>query len=131
MVNMNEAVGMAGVITGINAEIAKIGLVEKRNMAKAMIFLKGKVLPVTPESGHNQGQGNLRGSCYTRVYDTPAGPVGEIGFTAEYAIYVHEMGIDPPKVINWTTAGTGNKFLERPMKENANSLVKIIAGGTP
>ena len=35
------------------------------------------------------------------------------GMAAQYALFVHEM----PAGTNWTTAGTGPKYLERPMNE--------------
>ena len=118
-------VGLQSAVAGINAHLNQIIEIQERTMARAMLYVKREVLPITPASAHGS---NLRDSCYTNTYKTPFGPVGEIGFTAEYAIFVHEMGVDPPKPINWTTPGTGNKFLERVLKEHMNEIVEIVAG---
>lgn len=48
--------------------------------------------------------------------------VGRVGYDAEYAAYVHEM----PETNNFTTPGTGPKFLERAAKNNRNRALDIF-----
>ena len=55
---------------------------------------------------------NLINSEYRTVRQTGSGWSGEIGYNAEYAIYVHEGG---PK--NWQKAGASDKFLERGLED--------------
>lgn len=76
------------------------------------------VLPVTP-----MDTGQLRESLYTIRDMTYNGVRVEVGFTASYAPEVHEW---PKKKINWTTAGTGPKFLQSPYYTNALSLRAYI-----
>jgi len=51
------------------------------------------------------------------------GPVVKCGFSADYALYVHEM-LDPD--INWTRANSGPKFFEYAVKRNRETILKII-----
>lgn len=76
-----------------------------------------KVIPVTP-----MDTGDLRESLYTVSHITYQGYTLEVGFDTEYAPMVHEW----PSTINWTTPGTGNKYLERPYYSNAYSLPLYI-----
>jgi len=50
---------------------------------------------------------NLINSFYRTTMMTPIGPTGEVGFRADYAVYVHE---GPQK--NWQRPGASNRFLE-------------------
>lgn len=55
------------------------------------------------------------------------GPFVVMGFGAYYARYVHEMGIDPPKEINWSRPGSGPKFFENSIDRNLLEMVYVIA----
>ena len=72
--------------------------------------------------------GNLKGSGYTQKI-----PLGsEVGFSAEYAIYVHEnmeqklKGEDRPSGLGTYWNPGGPKFLERAVNENADEVVDLI-----
>ena len=62
--------------------------------------------------------GKLRGSAFV---DTPrvtrSGVSLEMGYNADYALYVHEARAD----LHWSRPGSGPKFLERPMLEAART----------
>ena len=64
-----------------------------------------------------KNDGQLRSSKFVtkpeRSGDQISAFVGYGGFAAVYALRVHEM----PEGTNWTTSGTGPKYLERPMLE--------------
>ena len=76
--------------------------------------------------------GNLAGSSYARKAQD-GGMAVEIGYTAEYALYVHEdlemslKGEARPSGLGvyWGPNGE-NKFLEKTLRENADLIVKII-----
>ena len=55
--------------------------------------------------------------------------VGVVGFNAPYAAYQHEgRREDGTHVVKQhTTAGTGTKFLERPLIDNSDRYLKIVA----
>ena len=64
----------------------------------------------------------LRDSRYVVVERPFRSTIIEIGFKAPHAPFVHEW----PSTINWTTPGTGNKFLERPYFSRAQTLPGFI-----
>lgn len=76
---------------------------------EAALFVEGEAVRNAPID-----TGNLRGSGYTQR--VPGG--AEVGFTADYAVFVHE--IDK----NYTVGGW--KFLERAVTENQNEILEII-----
>ena len=61
--------------------------------------------------------GELRSSGYVEHFSPEA---SEVGFSAPYALIVHEMGPGT----NWSTPGTGAKFLESPFAERKGLYVK-------
>lgn len=80
--------------------------------------LLGRSLDVAPKE-----IGDLRGSGNSRPYSTPRGPAVIVGYDSEYAEAVHEK-LD--KAVNWSTPGTGPKYLERPYLENKERYKKHI-----
>lgn len=80
--------------------------------------LKGKVIDVTP-----MDTGELRRSIYIKkaTANNLTVEVGSSGAIAPYNVYVHEI----PK-INYTTPGTGYKFIERPFHEEKDKIKTFI-----
>jgi hypothetical protein len=70
--------------------------------------------------------GPLRSSNFVsspkRSGDTISVRFGYGGMAARYALFVHEM----PAGTNWTTAGTGPKYLERPLNAARPRLAKQV-----
>lgn len=48
--------------------------------------------------------------------------IGRVGYSAAYAAFVHEM----PESNNFTTPGTGPKFLERAVKEKPRAITRVF-----
>jgi len=65
--------------------------------------------------------GNLKGSAYTRKVSAHE-PAVEVGFTAAYAIYVHEN-------LEAHHDNGEAKFLERSLNENRREILALIARG--
>lgn len=99
------------------------GIHEGVNVALQSIL--DTAMPMTPLR-----YGNLRNSYYTRVDQvSPTKWRGTLGNRSYYAWYVHEMP-DPTisgKPVNWTTPGTGNKFLTIAFSYWRPSLPTIIS----
>jgi len=76
-------------------------------------FIQEEIIPVTPKD-----KGDLREKIKLKK-------VNNFHFiiycddTLNYGKIVHEM---PNEITNWTTAGTGNKFIERPVY-NRNTVI--------
>lgn len=86
-------------------------------------------IPKTPKE-----TGFLRGEIdplqvYVSDGTVGLGPAVEVGYKASYAALVHEIGAAPSgKAIDYTTPGTGWKFLERAVQEVAPQAPAIVAG---
>lgn len=77
---------LANIIKKLNAEIAKIEKKTASGLAAAGLVIRRDAQEHVPVD-----LTNLKASAYTDNFTTPSGPVTEIGFTAEYAPWVHEM----------------------------------------
>jgi len=118
--------GLDQVLANLNKEVRKIQDRTKAGLWEALLKVKYDVLPLTPIK-----HGHLRGSCYTipgpagkqvaehpEPIKTSSGIAGEIGFTATYAPFVHEID-------KHYTVGAW-KFLERALKMNYDKILDII-----
>lgn len=83
---------MAEVIKGMRELIAQLKTRKKeqivkfkRGMFKAGLFLQGESQKIAPVD-----KGNMRASAFTRVQATGTRIIVTVGYTAAYAIYVHE-----------------------------------------
>lgn len=80
--------------------------------------LLSKSLPLTPKDDND-----LRLSAGTRPVKQPKGPAVRVGYGMDYALAVHEMSDDET---DWTTPGTGAKYLEGPFAENKKRYASHI-----
>jgi len=53
------------------------------------------------------------------------GPIVMMGYSANYALFVHEMEGTHPDV-NWSRPGSGGKWLEAAFKKNRNKIIDTI-----
>ena len=108
--------GLDKVLRNVNKELNKISSRCERGVYKGALYIKARALEKTPID-----TGNLRGSCYL---DPPyPNPTIEIGYTADYAIYVHE--IDK----NYKAPGTSWKYLEKALNENKKKFLQFVKKG--
>jgi hypothetical protein len=112
-VNQNS---VDNVLKNLNETIREIEDKSVIGIKRALMFIEKQAVKRTPVD-----TGNLRNSFYKKTLKLLGGkPAGEIGNTAEYAIYVHENLESHHRV------GEA-KFLENAIIENSDRIVKIIA----
>jgi len=87
----------------------------RKTMTAATLLVKGRSLPLTPKD-----TGNLRQSAYTKMRVEGSRIIGEIGYTANYAVYVHEIA-KRYKVGDW-------KYLETALKMSKDELIALFTG---
>lgn len=117
-----------GITLGAACVAANEGLLE------GMDYLNRDMLTVQPIIPMSPGGGTLRTSWSVDPSPKKGYAFGvEAGFSAvdkkghPYAVYVHEMTDEAyGKKINWTTPGSGPKFLEYGLKRNADNIVRIV-----
>lgn len=116
-----KIMGMKTVLRNLNKEIEKIKHVSAGRLYEAGLLVKNRSVKKTPVK-----TGNLRGSAYVTLekgmgsFENKASV--EIGYTASYAAYVHEM----PEHFSFSKAGTGPKFLERALLESQKDILRIL-----
>jgi len=117
MISITGVTIKSNILEKFNKQVLAIKGRTKAGMWKAGLIIKAASIKYTPWK-----TGNLAGSAYVQIIDTPHGPGVEIGYTASYAPYVHEM----PDFFNFTKPGTGPKFLQRAIYENRERVLRTI-----
>lgn len=121
-----EVRGFDEVVGNLNAEIRRIkgGAIE--GLLAGGLIVQGDAQRNVPVE-----HGNLRASAYTRK--SPTNPnVIEVGFTAAYAVFVHEdmeqtlKGQPRPSGLGTYWNPGGPKFLERSLDENRGRVLDEI-----
>lgn len=74
--------------------------------------------------------GNLRNSWFTTSGYIGGNPFVKMGFSAEYAVYVHEMIREDGGEINWSRPGSGAYFFLSSLKRNQPVILSIMANST-
>jgi hypothetical protein len=123
MVHAKNIKGFDNVMKNLNKEIKAIKDRTQAGLIQATIIVRRsteKTEPLTPVD-----TGNLRASWFTNSPSvvTSVRPSVDMGYSANYAIYVHEM-ID--KKINWTRTGSGPKWFEIHVKEETGNILQTI-----
>jgi len=78
--------GQDKIIRNLNKQIVAMSERNRAGMSEAALIVKRESMIRTPVK-----TGNLKGSTYTAVVSNMrTGVSGEIGYTAAYAVYVHE-----------------------------------------
>jgi hypothetical protein len=110
--------GADKVLRNLNKELKKIETVTMKRLYTVGLLIKERSIEITPAK-----TGNLRGSAYCTLFSDPTRPCVEIGYTASYALYVHEM----PTTYNYTTPGTGPKFLEKAVNRSRKEIIAYLS----
>ena len=127
MASVKPHTGLKGtdiVLANLNREIMKIKARSNTGLIQAAIFIRRdmeKTPPLIPLD-----TGNLRTSWFTTAYKNVKKLGLIIGFSANYAVFVHEMVDKSSKKINWSRPGSGPKFFEAALKRNTKQILKII-----
>jgi hypothetical protein len=114
--------GMDVVMRNLNLELDKMKWGSAAGLIEAAEFIHAdteRTPPLTPLD-----TGNLRSSWSTRFFRRAGKSVIIFGYSANYALYVHEM-IGP---VQWTRKSSGPKWFEYAIKRNVNRVLHIIAG---
>jgi len=126
-------IGMETVMAGLNHQLGTLTVRGVNGMRRSVILIRSSMEttpPLVPIGKSRPGYtgGHLR-STWKQEFGTNAkGDVGvTFGFTANYAVYVHEMVGSEGTDINWSRPGSGPKFLQSAVKRNSKEIVRLIA----
>lgn len=108
-------IGIQGIIRAIHACKGRVAKGVEKGIKKAALLLQRESQKVVPVD-----TGNLKNSAFTRITGTGFQTKATVGYTAEYAIFVHErteLRHKPGKIA---------KFLEKPARDNLKRMTQII-----
>lgn len=90
-------------------------------LEKAADYLEMKTLTISPTTPKKTG--HLRDSFFRyAVRDRTNRAVLTLGYSAPYAMWVHEM----LGAVNWTEPGSGAKWLQIAMRREQKGMVRIV-----
>lgn len=123
-----KLIGLNQTIKNLNKAYMKIKGATVIGMFESVAYLRATMevkVPTIP-----MDIGDLRKSWYSKLAperSTPTKTVLEAGFSANYAAFVHEM-VDGywPNPTNWTTPGSGAKYLEIALNREAQTMIAIM-----
>lgn len=107
--------GLNEAVANLNGKIRRGKVVTKSGITRAVLFVERESKLQVPVGE----TGNLKSSWHSNVYDTFQGPVGEMGYSAVYAVRQHEE-------ITWRHKVGKAKFLEDPIKDNTETICEIM-----
>lgn len=124
---MTDAHGLAAVLKNLNREIGDIEGKTTAGLIAGGLMIQGEAQRRVPRE-----YGNLVGSAYTRKAQVDAIAV-EVGFTAEYAVWVHEnreaklKGEPRPSGLGvyWGPSGEPG-FLANAVRAKAKAVVDMV-----
>lgn len=123
--------GLEQVLKNLNKEIGNV-----QNRSLAGLFAAGLTIQAEAQRRVPVEYGNLRGSAYTRkrMKGASSGGSVEVGFTAAYAIYIHEnmeqklKGQARPSGLGVYWGPNGQpKFLESAMVDQRQRVIELVA----
>ena len=111
--------GIGDIEKNLNEAIAGIEGNTKDGIEAAAFFIEGESKKLT-----SMDEGILIGSTF--IAPTPDRKSFTVGYSAEYAAAVHEMGDGT----NWNRPGAENQFLEKAISRNLTKILSLIVAIT-
>lgn len=112
--------GLNTVIGNLNKEVKKIKNRSMKGLIQASIIVRRDMEYTPPLIPVDTG--NLRDSWFTKPIFIMANPALVIGFSAFYAVFVHEN-----LEAHFQRPGAGAKFMEASLKRNSKNILNAIA----
>lgn len=110
-----SATSLLGLKNAMARKIKKHASGYERGIGKATRYVLGMSKRIVPVR-----TGYLKSTAFWEVKGSGFDAVGHIGYSAEYAIYVHE------NVHHSFKKGKSAKFIEKPIEQNKAKIVEMI-----
>ena len=122
MAQVIKILGAADVLKAMKHADSVIGEKIANNMKRAGLFLQRESQKIVPVD-----TSNLKNSAGTRAFGEGWNTDVIVFYTASYAVWVHEIETRNGKRVKHKP-GKSAKFLEKPMRENRDKILRIISG---
>ena len=119
-VEQRKIMGFDVVMANLQKHLDQMRLGSAQGLLEAVEFIHAdteKTPPLTPVD-----TGNLRSSWTTRFFRQAKQSVIIFGYSANYALYVHEM-VGP---INWSRPNSGAKWFQAAINRNVDKILVMI-----
>lgn len=110
-----KVTGVKNVVRNMDAATKRVGTGLHRGLVATGLFIQRESQILCPIE-----YGILRNSAFTRATGEGMDTQVEVGYTAHYAVYVHE-NLDARHA-----SGTSAKFLEIPVRRHRPEMLKLI-----
>ena len=118
--------GISNLVNNLNSEARKIEKSTERGLLNAANHLRRSMETKSPKTPVDTG--NLRSSWTVQPIPHPTKKKIRMGYTANYAFFVHEMvGGDFDAGVNWSRPGSGPKWFEIAIRRETNAMINEIA----
>jgi len=119
-----EIEGLANVMANLNKEINAIKGRTMGGLLEGAVIIRYDMDKTEPKIPIDTG--NLRASWFTSPLKKLSTIALLIGFSANYAIFVHELVDKVGKLVKWNRPGSGPKFFEASIKRNTKQVLEAI-----
>lgn len=123
MTNSGKILGIEKVSMNLNKKLAEFTVGSMKGMIESAALIRYDMEKTPPYIPIDTG--NLRASWTVNSGYIGKNPIVVMGFTAEYAVYVHE-NMEPS--VKWSRPGSGPKFFEAAFKRNTQKMIRLIGG---
>ena len=118
--------GISNLINNLNSEARKIEKSTERGLLNAANLLRRSMEAKYPKTPVDTG--NLRSSWTVQPVSSPTSKKIRMGYTANYAFFVHEMvGGDFDAGVNWSRPGSGPKWFSVAIDRETDAMINEIA----
>ncbi len=119
--------GLDAVVANLNREIKAIEGRTQIGLGLAAMMVRQSMEDTPPLIPISPGGGNLRATWFNEPLNIPGIIAIVCGFSANYAVYVHEMLASATgNAINWSRPGSGPKFFQSALRRNKDKILEII-----
>ena len=123
MARRTKVIGFDKVVNNLKREVRGIKNRSGKGLIEAAIIVQrdmDKTPPLIPVD-----TGNLHGSWFTQLLNLPKGKAIIMGFSANYAAFVHE-NMEKEGKVTWRRPGAGPKFFQASLERNHDKILEAI-----
>ena len=123
MARRTKVKGFDKVVSNLKREVRRIKNRSGKGLIEAAIIVRrdmDKTPPLIPID-----TGNLRASWFTQLLNLPKGKGIIMGFSANYAAFVHE-NMEKEGKVTWRRPGAGPKFFQASLERNHDKILEAI-----
>jgi len=125
MARRGYVIGLENVLANIQREMMAVRGRTAKGMVAAMEFLENEMDTTPPTVPRDTG--HMRSTWFISANPHPTNPIVFAGYTDPKAPIVHELEEIKGRRVNWTVAGSGQKWVQIHFDRNRFEMLMIVA----